>query len=698
MNREKAGLDCLLRPASIAVIGASSDPTRIGGRPLAYLKRAGFSGGVYPVNPAHESVQGFKSYGSIEAVPHPIDTAIIAVRREAVLDSARACAAQGVKSLIVFSAGFAEIGIEGVPSQTELASIGRASGMRIIGPNSLGLFNAGTRAFATFSATVEECMPSGGRIAIATQSGGYGGYVLMMAHARGLDIGNLVTTGNECDVEVGEVIHWLAEDPGTEVILAYMEGCRNGASLIAGFEAARRAGKPVVVIKVGSTDIGAQAAASHTAALAGSDQTFEAVFKKYGVYRARHTEEMLDVAYALRAGKLPSNPATLLVTLSGGLGVHMSDLAEEAGLPLPPLPLAAQDKIKAIVPFASTLNPVDVTGQVNNDSTVLERCLDVIFEDCDYGSVLIFIGVAGSVPSLEKALNQSIAAVAKRYPTRLIAVCTLGASRAGASDGVLHFVDPPRAITALKACGFFAFQKPFAAFGPQGRGQVPRLDRARHYNEYEAKRVLASIGIHSPREQVAGDVDQVFSAAAAIGGKLALKIVSADLAHKSEVGGVILGLDTAEAASWAASRMLKSVRSAAPAARLEGFLVSEMVSGVECIIGIFPDPVFGPVMIFGAGGTSAELLKDVSRRLVPVTEADAHEMIRELRTFPLLDGFRGQPKADMAALARAIVAASELAAANADLIEIFEINPLVVRPGLLGCMALDCVLITGTPD
>ena len=694
MSREKACLDCLFRPGSIAVIGASADPTRIGGRPLAYLKRAGFRGGVYPVNPARDSVQGFTSYASIGAVPHAIDTAIIAVRSEAVLDSARECAAHGVKSLIVFSAGFAEIGVEGAANQNELAKIGRLSGMRIIGPNSLGLFNADTRAFATFSATVEECMPSGGRVSIATQSGGYGGYVLMMAHARGLDIGNLVTTGNECDVEVGEVIHWLAEDLSTDVILAYMEGCHNGASLIAGFEAARREGKPVVVVKVGSTEIGARAAASHTAALAGSDQTFDAVFKKYGVYRARHTEEMLDIAYALRSGRLPANRATLLVTLSGGLGVHMSDLAEQAGLLLPPLPLAAQEKIKAIVPFASTLNPVDVTGQVNNDSTVLERCLDVIFEDCDYGSVLIFIGVAGRVPSLETSLNQSIAAVAKRHPTRLIAVCTLGSSRSGAQDGVLYFVDPPRAVAALKACSFFAFREQCIARGADGGSSAPRLDPARRYNEYEAKRVLASIGIDSPRECIAGDVDQVLDAAASIGGKLALKIVSANLAHKSDVGGVALGLENAEATSQAAARMLTAVRAAAPAAHLEGFLVSEMVSGIECIVGIFPDPVFGPVLILGAGGTAAELLQDVSRRLVPISEAEAHAMIRELRTFPLLDGYRGQPKADVDSLARAIVAMSQLAAANADLIETFEINPLMVLPQSGGCRALDCVLST----
>jgi acyl-CoA synthetase (NDP forming) len=568
--------------------------------------------------------------------------------------------------------------------------------MRIIGPNSLGLFNARTRAFVTFSATVEQCMPDAGRVSIATQSGGYGGYVLMMAHDRGIDIGNLITTGNECDVEVGEVIHWLAEDPDTDVILAYMEGCRAGPSLIAGFEAARRAGKPVVVIKVGSTQIGAQAAISHTAALAGSDYTYDEVFRKYGVYRARHTEEMLDIAYALRAGNLPKNRSVGLVTLSGGLGVHMADLAQEAGLDLPPLPISAQEAIRSIVPFASTRNPVDVTGQVNNDVTVFERCLEVMLAQCDFGSTLIFLGVAGSVPSLEQALNQSIAEVARRYPDRLIACCTTGKSRAGAGDRVIYFLDPPRAITALKACVFFAFRGSDLSRGESAAAAaVPILDLARRYNEHEAKHVLAAIGLSLPLEHLAADPVRVAKAAAAIGGPVAVKIVSADLLHKSDVGGVVLAIPSPELAEHAAASMLVAVRAAAPAARIDGFLVAEMVAGIECMIGIFPDPVFGPVVLLGAGGTAAELVRDVSRRLAPVSDAEAYAMIRELRTFPLLDGYRGQPKGDIDSLARAIVAISALAAANADRITAFEVNPLVVRPQGKGCIALDCVLTTG---
>lgn len=695
MTRRTAGLDCMFAPGSIAVIGASSDPTRIGGRPIAYLLKAGFAGPVYPINPERQEIQGLRCYRSIQEIPGPVDLAVIAVKAEAVLDSARACAAQGVRCLVVFSAGFAESSPEGSASQRQLAALGAETGMRINGPNSLGLFNANTRAFPTFSVSVEHCMPEGGRVGIASQSGGYGGYVLQLAHERGLDIGSLITTGNECDVEIGEAIHWLAEDPATGIILVYMEGCRTGAKLIAGLDAARRANKPVVVIKVGRTAVGAQAAASHTAALAGSDQTFALIFKEHGAYRAQHTEEMLDIACALRAGKLPPNRSIGLVTVSGGIGVHMSDLAAEAGLTLPPLPPQAAAQIKAIVPFAATGNPLDVTGQVANDPQVLQRSLEIMLRSSDYGSTLVFLGHAGSVPSLEAPLNAAMEHVASAFPERLIACCTTSGIPFSPAAGVLRFPDPPRAISALAACAHFSQVRAQSARQPsRDTDATPRAAWNRRYNEHEAKQLLRTAGLARPVEHFVRSVQEVPAAAASIEGPVALKIVSSDLLHKSEVGGVALGINDPAAAGEIAGKMLWTVSTAAPTARIDGFLVSEMVSGVECMIGIHPDPVFGPVIVLGAGGTAVELLQDVTRRLAPVSDEEAHAMIRELRTFALLDGYRGRPKADLAALAQAVARMSELAYANADRIEVLEVNPLIVRAAGKGVVALDCVLTT----
>jgi Acyl-CoA synthetase (NDP forming) len=695
VSRGPSGLDPLFAPQSIAVIGASSDPTRIGGRPIAYMKRAGYPHSIYPVNPQRTEIQGLRSYPSIDGIDAAIDLAIVAVPETAVLDTARACARHGVKSLVVFSAGFAEAGVDGRTGQQTLASIARAAGMRVLGPNSVGLFNANVRAFPTFSVSVEQFMPAGGRTAIASQSGGYAGYVLAIASDRGLDVGALITTGNECDVEIGETVHWLAENPQIDVILVYMEGCRSSASLIEGFEAARRANKPVVAIKVGRTAVGAAAVASHTAALAGSDHLFDLLFKEYGVYRAQHTEEMFDIAYALRNGLLPRNRSLGLITVSGGIGVHMSDLATEAGLELPPLPQQAQDRIKAIVPFASTRNPLDVTGQVANEPDVLRQSLDIMLGEGDYGSAVVFLGHAGSAGSLENALNGGIKQVAQKFSDRLIACCTVSKKTPFAGTSVLAFPDPPRAIAAIRACAFFSEQrhKGHAAATKVTSPAVP-IDAGRRYNEFEAKMLLRAVDITTPLEFFVPSAAHVARAARSIHGPIALKIVSADILHKSDIGGVALGLSSSAAAERAALGMLERVRRAAPQARIDGFLVSQMVSGIECIVGVHPDPVFGPVIVVGLGGTAVELLQDVSRRFAPVSEAQAHAMLRELRTFALLDGYRGQPKADVAALVRTIVSISHLAAANAERIEAFEVNPIIVGPVGAGAIAVDCVLMT----
>lgn len=691
MTRQTSGLDPLFAPRSIAIIGASDDPTRIGGRPIAYLRRAGYEGAIFPVNRARTTVQGLPAYAAVGDIGAPIDLAVIAVPGDAAIDVARACAANGVRSLAIFSAGFAEADDRGRARQSELAALRDASAIRILGPNSLGLFNANRRAFPTFSVTVEQHMPAGGRIGIASQSGGYGGYVLMLAGERGLDVGMLITTGNECDVDVGEAIHWLAEDPDTDIILAYMEGCRSGSALRAGLAAARRSGKPVVVVKVGTTEIGAAAAASHTAALVGSDAVFDLVLAEHGAYRARHTEEMLDIAATLRSGRRPAKAGLGLVTVSGGIGVHMSDLAAEAGLELPALLPAAQARIRSIVPFAGAHNPLDVTGQVANDPAVLGQCLEAMLEDGDYGSALVFLGHAGGVPSLEGPLNASIAAAADAFPDRLIACCTTSAARPFDGTAVLAFADPPRAIAALRAAAHFARLDRTIPLDPPP-ATAPRLDAGRHYNEVDAKRVLAEIGIASPREFFVADPVEAGEAAAEIGGPVALKIVSSALAHKSDIGGVALDLRSPAAVTSEAARMRERI---APEVEIEGYLVSEMVTGIEVIVGVHNDPAFGPVIMAGLGGVAVELLQDVSRSLAPVDAAGALAMLRRLRSYPLLEGYRGRPLADTEALAEAIARLSMLGAANRDLLESLEINPLVVRACGSGVVALDCVLVTG---
>jgi acetate---CoA ligase (ADP-forming) len=691
MIRASSKLDPLFDPRSIAIIGASQDEARIGGRPIAYMRRAGFRGAIYPVNPSRSEIQGLRAHASIEDIADPVDLAILALPGAKVIEAAESCARCGVKSLVVFSAGFAEIGEGGRAAQAELAQIGIRSGMRILGPNTLGIFNAHSRAFATFGVAVEENMPAaGGRIGIASQSGGYAGYVLALAKQRGLEIGSLITTGNECDVDIGEAVLWLAEQSQVDTILLYLEGVRNGGSLLAGLEAARKHSKPVVAIKVGATETGAAAAASHTAALSGADHVYNAIFREFGVYRAHHTEEMFDAAYALSRGKRPIRDGVALVTVSGGIGVHMSDLAHEAGLNLPPLAPHAKARLREIVPFSSAANPLDVTGQVTNDVSVLRSSLDVMLDDGDYGSAVVFLGHAGGAASMRDQLVQSIRDTTARFDDRLILVCTTGDAAAFEDAGALCLPDPKRAIQALSAAHFFARER---GFERPGAGETSCLDRNRVFNEAEAKAALAAIGVFPPTEVFTSTPQEAAAAARKFGERIALKIVSRDLPHKTDAGGVALNVPVEEVEARG-QRMMLDVARAAPHARVEGLLVSEMITGVEMIAGVHRDPVFGPIVVVGLGGIAVELLRDVSRRRAPISESQALEMLRDLRGYPLLDGYRGREKADVSALAVAVSAISRLAAANADRLETLEINPLVVLPAGHGVRALDCVLRT----
>ena len=326
-----ASFNSLLRPSSVAIIGASDDPTRIGGRPLRYLKEAGFAGNIYPINPKYDKVQGLSAYPNIRDVPAAVEFALIAVPAAVAVQAIEDCAAHGVKAAVIFSSGFAEIGADGIAMQQQLSKIARQSGMRIVGPNCLGVFNPHANFFITFTATLERGFPEPGRLSIISQSGAYGSHVYMLARKRNLKINYWITTGNECDVHVAECLQWLATDPDTDVIAVYAEGIRNGAVLLDAFTRARANHKPVIFMKVGRTEVGAQAAASHTASLAGSDAIFDAVCRQYGVHRANTTEELLDVAYACGRGIYPTGKRLGLITISGGVGVQMADTASAYG-------------------------------------------------------------------------------------------------------------------------------------------------------------------------------------------------------------------------------------------------------------------------------------------------------------------------------------------------------------------------------
>ena len=688
------GLDPLFRPKSVAVIGASSDANRIGGRPVAYSKRA-FKGAIIPVNPNAREIQGLAAYPSIRDVPGDIDQAIIAVPAKAAMRATDECIAKGVKAAVMFSSGFAETGAEGRAMQVELARRCAAGGMKLVGPNSLGMFNAHAGLYSTFSSYFDPLWPRTGPVSIVSQSGAFGTYFLAIAAERGLGFSHFVATGNEADVDVAACVDWLADDPDTGVIMIYLEGCRDGARLRAALARAAENRKPVVAMKVGVSEQGVAAIASHTGSLAGSDAVFDAVFREYNAHRARSLDELVDVAYACAGGVFPKSPRLGVVTLSGGVGIQMADAAADLGLVLPRMPEAAQQKVLALVPFAGPANPVDATAQVINDWSMFTTILGIVADEGHVDSVVSFLAHTGTTPGLMDRLKPAFLAVRQRFPDRVFILCArmpgeLADAFTGA--GFLIFEDPTRAVAAV------------AALARLGRGfsktHVPQLIEAPSaqplpagpIDEVAAKRMLGAAGVPFAPERVARTRDEAVAGANEVGFPVALKVLSRDIAHKSEAGGVVLSLRSAEDVASGYDAMLACVRERAPTARVEGALVARMVEGgIETVIGTKRDAIFGPVVMFGLGGVYVEVLKDVTLRLAPVDHAAAKEMIRAIKGYPLLAGARGRPPADLDALADALVALSRFAAAHPEVASA-EINPFIALPQ--GGVAVDALIMT----
>lgn len=696
-----SSLTPLFNPSSVALIGASDNPTRIGGRPISYWKRS-FKGPIYPVNPRYETVQGLTAYPAIDAVPGPVDLCIVAVPAAGVLPEIERCAAKGVKSIVLFSSGFAEMDQAGEAAQARIGQIARETGMRIVGPNCLGVVNVRATMAATFSTSIETGWAKPGPMGIACQSGAMGAHALTLARERGIGVSYVCTTGNECDVTVADAIDFYVDDPDTKVIVAYLEACNDPTRMLAAFAKARAARKPIVMLKVGATDVGAAAAASHTASLAGADAVFDAVFKQYGVCRVNSLDALFDTAYACTMGVYPTGNRLGIVTISGGGGVLMADAAAVNGLEVPALPAATQKKLKALIPYAGVRNPVDTTAQVLGQPDLLGQNMEIMLTEGGCDIITLFLSASAMNPTLMKDFNRILPEIRQRHPERPIVMSSMTRPETLAlleSVGFTNFEDPSRAIAAIGNLvrlgrGFAAGQRKPAPKLPKGALPPPR----QAIGELEALQTLASAGITTVDVRLATSAKEAAKAARAVGFPVALKIASADIAHKSDIGGVMLKLVDAKAVEAGYATLMRRVRKAKPKARLDGVLVAPMVSdGVEVILGVQRDPTFGPVVMFGLGGVLVEVLKDVTFRLAPFGEDEAHAMIREVKGYPILQGVRGAKPADVNALAKALARLSAYAAAHADRIETIDINPLIVRPRGQGVVAVDALVVPRRP-
>lgn len=702
-------LEPLFCPRSVAVVGASQDTRRIRGRLLQQLLVGGFEGPVYPVNPSSDVIQGLKAYPSVEALPEPVDLALIAVAADQIMEVLAQCARRGIRAAAIFTAGANGLPI-GERLQDRVAAFARESGMRILGPNAEGFIDTEAGLLATFSPTLIHVpplpvgsLPRRGRVSIVSQSGAMAFALYSRAMGEHVPIRHLVSTGNESDVELLEVVDHLVARGTSRVILMFVEGFRNPERFAAVAARAADAGVALVVAKIGRSSAGQRAAVSHTAHLTGADTAYDAAFERYGVIRVDTPDEMLAIAAAISAGALPKGRRVAIVTTSGGAGGWAADICEQAGLEVPEFEPEFKRRLVEIVPdYGSPENPVDVTARVVEDGgRTLLGILDLLetAPGIDIGLVIMSLVAAERITGIESELAALHAAHQRPLvfhspgaasPEALVALARVG----GLQLGLPGFA---RAMRVLDEYRLFRERWPHerlkrteAVAIPAG---VPVLQEG-VLDAATTRRLLEAWQVPQPREQIVSGAEEAAAVAESIGWPVAVKIVSPDIAHKTEAGGVELSLRSAQEVRSACERILERVRTRMAEARVDGLQVQQMMPpGREMVVGVVRDPDFGPMVMLGLGGIHIEVLRDTAFALAPLTLEDAHGMIRRLKGRAILEGVRGEPPADVEALAGLLVSVSRLAAAHAGEIAEIDLNPVLLYPEGQGAVAVDALVV-----
>jgi acetyl coenzyme A synthetase (ADP forming)-like protein len=685
-----AAVGHILKPSSVALVGASRDRGRVGGAIFHNLIDAGFSGAVYPVNRAGGAVQGVRAYKSLREIPDPIELAVIAVPAEHVVDVAHDAAACDVKALVVVTAGFAEEGPEGRARQDQLVSICRESGMRIVGPNCLGVLS--TADDIRLNATFSRGMPPAGPLSLLSQSGALGLAAIDQAAERGLGLASFVSAGNKADVSGNDVLEFWEDDPNTGVIALYLESFGNPRTFA---RVARRVSKskPIVAVKSGRSAAGARAAASHTgAALAASDMTVDALFQQAGVIRAGTLGELLDVSALLGTQPLPPGKRVAVLTNSGGPGILTTDALEAEGMELAELSARTGKRLKQLLPAAASVaNPVDMLATASPD--LYTSALEILVRDDSVDAIIAIYTPTGLDDPDDVLQGLALAAdVADgRIPIAAVALTpnSGGSVLRGEKAQIPVYAFPEDAVWAL------AHASRLAEWRARPEGHAPDFD---DLEPERATAILASgladgggwlepgavedllrcYGIPLVESRVVSSAAAAGRAAAEFGGRIALKAIAPGLVHKTEVDAVRLGLTSPTQVRRVAGQMVREL--ATQGIEVEALLVQRMVeSGVEMLIGVVHDPLFGPVVVAGAGGTAVELLHDVSARITPLTDEDAREQLRSLKTYPLLEGYRGAPRADIEAVEDVLLRIGRMVETHAEIAEL-DLNPVIATP------------------
>lgn len=699
-----AELDELFQPSAVAVIGASNKPGKVGTSLFRNIIQAGFKGVVYPVNPSSKSVSGVRCYPNVSDLPETPDLGVVIVPAPGVADVVEELGRAGARGVVIISSGFREMGESGAALEAEVVRRAAKYRMSVVGPNCFGVIN--TAPDVSLNSTFSETLPPRGNIAFVSQSGALCAGILAYGTTERIGFSRFVSVGNRAGVDENDLLYSLGRDDATKVILLYVESLVDGRRFL---ETAHEVTehKPVLVIKSGRTPAGERAAKSHTGSLAqsGRDQLYDSLFEQSGVQRIETLGELFRTAKIFASGLKLEGPRLMILTNSGGPGIVAADAAVRHGLALPQLPKALQDTLRPRLPSsASIANPLDMTADGNPDQ--YRETLTTLLEGTEMNGALVITTPTATMT------GESVAHAildAKALTSKPITACLFGVNDLSREvslleeNGVPTFTFPEEAVQGLGALARYAawWSRPrteIRTFSVDRVAAQAAVDRARSEGvtvlpEYAARSLLTAYGIRFPRVELVRTLDQAVETARAIGYPVVLKVVSPDLSHKTDVGGVALAIRDASSLRTAWESMHQSLRAKAPDARIDGFEVeSEVQDGKEVIVGVQRDPHFGPVIVFGLGGIYVEVLRDVTFRLAPVRPLSALHMVQSVKAFPLLKGVRGEPPSDLDGLTETIERVSQLAMEMPDIVEL-DINPLIVRPVHQGVVAVDARVV-----
>jgi acetyl coenzyme A synthetase (ADP forming)-like protein len=697
-RKRQSALQTLFEPKSVAVVGAAREPDKVGRVVFDNLRRT-FKGAIYPVNPKAAEIAGRRAYPSVSAIGRPVDVLVIAIPAPYIKSTIEEGARSGAKAAVIISAGFKETGIEGARLEKELAETAESHGIKLIGPNCLGVMDTSSGLNASFAGD----LPRAGSVAFMSQSGALCTAILDWAQGEDVGFSKFISLGNKADISEIDLLPFLAEDPATSVITMYIEGITDGRSFM---EAAALASakKPVIALKSGTTNAGARAVSSHTGTLAGSESAYEAAFRQSGIIRARSVADLFDFALGFSSQPIPRGRSLAVVTNAGGPGIMAADEIERRGLWLADFEHATVDRLREALPAeASFYNPVDVLGDALADRYGI--AFKSLLSDTNVDSVVVILTPQAMTEIAETAAE--LVQVSKMTPDKPIFTAFMGKAEVDKGVEVLrsgsipNFYFPERAVSIADA------MVRYTEIRAKPERRIPRLPankitveeilagagKKRHLLDVEALQLIEAYGIRVPRSRLARDRAQALEFAAEIRYPVVLKVSSPDVLHKSDVGAVKVGVENDFELRRDYREVLDNVARFIPQADIEGVVVQEMVrGGRETIIGMNRDPQFGPLLIFGLGGIYVEVLKDVTCRLAPVTAEEAREMVGEIRSRALLEGVRGEPRADTEAIVDSILKLSQLVTDWPQITEL-DINPLMVMPTGGGTVAADARIL-----